>query len=1071
MKLMDEVGESAHVLVEEHSYKGHIDELEGETLTGWLCEKGSMRPVEFLVVTEEDEIVGEGLADQFRPDLAEAGIGEGKHSFSTPILPHFFNGRVRTLRLQVRGDNTPVPGALLEIDTASYAKEVLENLEDILGVEAEAETHEGEAAERVEGESEKSTRLDEAQVDEAQAVKESYVGRLDHCQYGRVSGWLHQVDSSESVAFFVISDDGTVVAEGIANQFRADLAKANVGKGKHSFSFPVTPSFFNGELRRLRLQVRENRFIIPDAELEVDTATRLEVHALALDEFRLQGNFSIGVEGPDELAIAVCIDKKMQHTCTAYLEGAEYSFSYFIDPAFFDGSLHTFQIALLNEAATKGMLTEVLQPIKTAWQYLTNAHNTLDFSALPQIAAYRYRSLQHQLENVQDLEAIQRVYKAHEQVLLGHEFRRQRYEPLILPEEASPVVSIIVAAHENFSLTYHCIASLILAYNKCPFELIIIDDASSQETQSLYAAFQNVRIMVNDENLGFLRSCKKAAAEAKGRYLFFLNNDTEVTSGFLDECLDAFKLHTSIGLVGSKLIYPNGRLQEAGGIVWQDGRPWNVGHGANPLAPEYSYHRRVDYVSGAALMITAELWQRVGGFSEEFAPAYYEDTDLAFKVRELGLDVLYCSSSEVIHHEGMSNGKNTDIGIKRFQKLNAPKFRNKWFKQFQHNGVANPSNLWLHKDRGVRYRALVLDQSTPKPDIDAGGYAAVQEIKVLLALGFKVSFIPGNLAHLGHYTKELQRLGVECLHYPFINSIYTLLEKRGHEFDLVYITRYTVAQNYLQAVREHTSAKVLFNNADLHFLREMRSALKQEEPNIEAVLQTRESELGVIKAVDAVFCYNKIEHAIIMSHTFKEENLFLCPWVLEPEDRETVPSFESREGIAFLGSFGHPPNREAVEYFLSAIAKPLFAELPDLKLHIYGSNMPKDLVKSATDNVVVEGYVRDLEDVYNRHRLFISPLISGAGIKGKVLNALAFGVPSVISPVSAEGTGITSGVQGIIAETVEEWVNGIKLLYLNQERWQQASHNSLSLATRHYSFENAVKQFRKALDYLELYTV
>ena len=142
-----------------------------------------------------------------------------------------------------------------------------------------------------------------------------------------------------------------------------------------------------------------------------------------------------------------------------------------------------------------------------------------------------------------------------------------------------------------------------------------------------------------------------------------------------------------VGAVGCKLIYPDGSLQEAGGIVWGSGVPWNYGKNKNASHPSFNYTRDADYLSAAALFVQKTVWEEVGGFSEEFAPAYYEDTDLAFKIRDAGYRTLYCPTSEVVHFEGKSNGTSTASGIKKYQEINSSTFREKWFMDYKNHGI------------------------------------------------------------------------------------------------------------------------------------------------------------------------------------------------------------------------------------------------------------------------------------------------------------------------------------------------------------------------------------------------
>ncbi len=228
----------------------------------------------------------------------------------------------------------------------------------------------------------------------------------------------------------------------------------------------------------------------------------------------------------------------------------------------------------------------------------------------------------------------------------------------------NPTVSVIIPVHNKFEVTYYCLCSLRFAFNETSFEVIVVDDGSSDETSRIRECVDGIKVVRRTSAQGFVQACNEGAASARGEFLVLLNNDTEVTARWLDELVSVFRNFDGIGLAGSKLVYPDGRLQEAGGVIWGSGNPWNVGRYGNPDDPRYNYLRKADYVSGAALMIPRELWNEVGGFSPEFAPAYFEDTDLAMKVRARGRFVVYVPTSAVYHFEGQSAGTDVAAGMK-----------------------------------------------------------------------------------------------------------------------------------------------------------------------------------------------------------------------------------------------------------------------------------------------------------------------------------------------------------------------------------------------------------------------
>jgi glycosyltransferase involved in cell wall biosynthesis len=381
-------------------------------------------------------------------------------------------------------------------------------------------------------------------------------------------------------------------------------------------------------------------------------------------------------------------------------------------------------------------------------------------------------------------------------------------------------------------------------------------------------------------------------------------------------------------------------------------------------------------------------------------------------------------------------------------------------------------DLEINKDRNVEFRVLVIDAETPMPDQNAGSYAAIQEMRMLQALGFKCTFVPQNMAYMGRYTENLQRMGIECVYAPFASNLDGVIESRGREFDLVYITRYYVAQQCVAKIRQHApQAKIVLMNADLHFLRELREALNSgKSDDIARAVVTRDEELQVMRSVDLVLSYTDVEKAVILSHNLESSNVARCPWVCETVDE--VAPFEERRDVAFLGGYNHAPNVDAVQWFAQKVMPLLRETLPGVRFRVYGSNVPPELVEFAAqyDDVVIDGWVADVAEVYDTCRVFIAPLQSGAGIKGKVIGALAHGVPCVLSQVAAEGIPVGDGLDAAIGGTPEEWAAWITRIYQDSGAWATMSEHARQFARRRYGMEKGVEDMRVALQQAEFFT-
>lgn len=648
----------------------------------------------------------------------------------------------------------------------------------------------------------------------------------------------------------------------------------------------------------------------------------------------------------------------------------------------------------------------------------------------------------------------------------GHE--NVTLKPLHFPVVLNPDVSIVIPAHNKVEVTYLALCSLLLAYNKTSFEVIVVDDASTDATSTLDQWVEGITVIHNTSAQRFVRACNTGADAARGQYIVLLNNDVEVTTGWLDALVDGMTRFDNVGMVGSKLLYPNGDLQDGGGIIWGSGNPWNYGNRQNPDEPRFSYARQADYLSGAALMMPTDLWRRIGGLSAAMEPMYFEDTDLAFKVREAGYTTWFIPSSIVYHFEGLTSGTDVTSGFKKYQEINRPKFKRRWATAYASHGHEGHKPD-LEKDRGIVGRVLFMDYAPPRADKDAGSYAALQEMKLVQSLGYKVTFVSTNMAHLGSYTETLQKMGVEVIYAPFYMNVTEYLTQHASDFDAFYITRYYVAQAVLQQIRALApKAKVIFNNADLHFLRELRAAKSEGDiGKLERARQTRSEEMDVINQVDVVLSYTDIEHSVIQAYTDGQASVLKCPWVVDVPN--VIPPATDRIGMSFLGSYRHHPNAEGITWFVRNVMPALAAEACDIPLAIYGSGMTDDIRALASDQVFPQGFVEDVSDAYHNHRISIAPLLSGAGIKGKVLSALAYGIPCVVSPIAAEGIGLRSGHDCIIAETPRDWVEAITALKTDDDLWLSISQNARSYMRGSFSFDRGREMMRAAFEAADIY--
>jgi len=634
---------------------------------------------------------------------------------------------------------------------------------------------------------------------------------------------------------------------------------------------------------------------------------------------------------------------------------------------------------------------------------------------------------------------------------------------LNLPSSPStPLVSIIIPVYNQIKFTLRCLKSIRENPSRASAEIIVLDDASQDETPEILPGISGIRYLRNQANMGFLRSCNRAASEARGEYLLFLNNDTEVQKEWLDQMLAVFEGDEHTGIVGAKLIYPNGRLQEAGSLIWSDGSARNFGRDDDPRKPEYNYVRETDYCSAACILIKARLFQDVNGFDEIFEPAYYEDVDLAFKVRDRGYKVLYQPAAQVTHFEGGTCGTDLSSGVKSYQQINAKKFSTKWSEMLSGHCSPEDRDLTLARDRRAVGRCLFLDVWLT-PDRDAGSIYSIYLIKLFQHFGYQVTFFPGNTTqHFGKYTDDLQQMGIECLYEPFVTGVEEYLERNGRYFDIVVLCRAGQAIPYIDVVRLHCShAKIIFHTVDLHFLREERAAhVRDSVEDLTRAQQLKKDELEVCARADCTLVPSMAE-ASLLAKEVPSAYVECIPFSASLPGRKQ--GFDARQDIVFVAGYLHEPNVDAVTYFVNEIWPHVAERLPEVQFLMVGSNMPQSVSSLANDRIKAIGYVEDLAQFLETCRLTVAPLRFGAGIKGKVITSLGLGVPVVASSLAVEGMGCEHGVHLLVADTIAEWTESVARIYTNEDLWEYLSDNGLALMRETYSLEAGIPRLQALL--------
>ncbi|WP_323500112.1 glycosyltransferase [Variovorax sp. RTB1] len=629
--------------------------------------------------------------------------------------------------------------------------------------------------------------------------------------------------------------------------------------------------------------------------------------------------------------------------------------------------------------------------------------------------------------------------------------------PLLDLSADAPDVTIIIPVYGQAHFALSCLDSLVWQRSKFTAEIIIADDASPAKSETeLLGRIPWVRYERRDENGGFLDCCNWAVEKARGKFVVLLNSDTRVVEGWLDELINGFALFPKAGMVGSKLLNDDGSLQEAGGIFWRDGSAHNYGRGGDSNKPEFCFARQADFISGASIALRKSVWDELSGFDPYYRPAYCEDADLAFRLRRAGYEVWFVPFSRVIHYEGVTHGRDTTKGVKAYQVENLKKFG----KRFQAELVFHPepgSSSVAAASWRMKRHLLVIDAQAPAPDQDSGSVVTDEVMRTYRELGFSEHFFANHHPYWSEpYVTALQRKGVCCHYVPFASHIGMLLES-GCTFDYALLYRYYVADMVHDEIRARSPAtRILFANVDLHYLRESRAATTASDKQaLLAAALTKKRELEMFARVDASFVHTEVEKNIIQAAMPRPlENIVVLPWLAELSDGDKP--YAKRTDVMFLGNFPHTPNVDSIRFFMESIWPRLERSLPPYaRLLVVGNKPPQEVMSLSTNRVIVTGYVEELAPYFATTRVFVAPLRYGAGIKGKLVTALAHGVPSVATRIAAEGIGAEGCAHLAVADDPDQFADEVLRIYGDESAWTALRDAGLEFVRANYSRQAA----------------
>jgi GT2 family glycosyltransferase/glycosyltransferase involved in cell wall biosynthesis len=606
--------------------------------------------------------------------------------------------------------------------------------------------------------------------------------------------------------------------------------------------------------------------------------------------------------------------------------------------------------------------------------------------------------------------------------------------------------SIVIPVFNKVEFTFQCLRSLIREIDFDDTEVIVVNNASTDGTRELLSHFKDtVRVIDNDTNRGFVDACNQGAAAARCRFLVFLNNDTVVLRDWLKALVETVESDERVGAVGSMFLYPDGRIQEAGAVVWSNGGAFHYGWGRSSEDRRFTFAREVDYCSGASLLVRKDLFDRLGGFDRRYAPAYYEDADICMGVRSLGFKVVYQPRSRLVHYEGATAGADTRSGFKHFQVVNREKFCEKWRDTLaREHRAENPREAERAANRKWDTQVIVFDDRMPTPDRDAGSIRMLFILRALKEWCHPV-FVTTAKRHWPEYERLLWKEGVETAGILELPRL-----AKARRFRAAVASRPDVAAAVVKQMRRaDPRVKIVFDTVDVHFIRLAREAeLTGDDKMAGEAARYRKMETRLARASDLVWCTSAADKEA-MEREAPGVPSFVIPTIHKVHSRG-LP-FEKREQLLFVGNFLHRPNVDGVRFFVDEVLPAVRGSLAGVELLLVGDNAPAEFEGRESEGVRVLGYVPDIEPLFARARVFVAPVRFGAGVKGKIGEALAHAVPVVTTTVGAEGMFLRDGEEALIADSPQDFAAAVVRLYNDAALWQKLSGNAHAHVERNFS--------------------
>ncbi len=631
----------------------------------------------------------------------------------------------------------------------------------------------------------------------------------------------------------------------------------------------------------------------------------------------------------------------------------------------------------------------------------------------------------------------------------------------------TPPVSVVVIHFGKPALTYAAIASL-RASTSLPIELVVVDNDRSLQARGLPARLAGARYLEQWENVGFLAGTNLGARCARGEHLLLLNNDTRVMPGAIDAGLGVFRESSDVGAVVGRIIHFDGRLQEAGSLVWSDGATDAYGRGADPDASEFRFRRDVDYGSGAFLFTSRSLWEELGGFDQAFEPAYYEDVDYCLRARALGRRVVFEPACAVWHVEG---GSFFEDEAAQLTLRNRAVFAAKHAVTLADRPRRADDQVLATRDAAQRGpTALFVDDRLPDPAFGSGHGRAREMVLALRSMGFRVAVVATDAAPADPQgTRTVLPPDIEVLSSGTPAVLRQLLAERLPHAALLVVSRRQNLErlDQLQIVGPSCPSPVLYDMESMVSERNAHRARVLAESAVGSAVEDALREMELARLADAVTVASDRDRLRVLQAGVARAVTLGHVAAVDP----AAPGREGRSGLLFVGAFhaSDTPNSDAMHWFVHEVWPLLRNRSPAAtRLTIAGFTNPHfrpDWIVAA--GVRALGRQDSLQPLYDEAAVFVAPTRFAAGIPIKVIEAAAAGLPAVVSPILAEQLGWEPSREVVVGSVDDpaEFAAACRALLEDASRWVRVQAAARTRVERDATPERFRERLEEAVAY------